>query len=107
MMLVTEAMRRTIPDLYKTEGLGDCAIVQAKFFDILTTWTWYVIEMGAPAEDDSQTYFFGMIHGHEDELSYFTLKDLQSLGRRIERDLDFSPITLGELRQALDEGRTP
>ncbi|OHB59060.1 MAG: hypothetical protein A2Y12_18475 [Planctomycetes bacterium GWF2_42_9] len=45
---------------------------------------------------------FGLVLGHERELGYFSLSELEScqgpLGLRIERDLHFAPTPLSKIR---------
>lgn len=91
-----------IPSLYAQDSKGDKAIVFCKFFDILGSWTWYVTE--AEAQEDGDYKFFGLVDGFEVELGYFRLSEFLSINKdfpRIERDLYFELITLGELRQEL------
>lgn len=99
MQLLTAALRRTIPKLYASDGHPN-PTVQAKLFTPWTNWTWYVIEF------DGEDTCFGLVEGHERELGYFSLSELESImgpgGLRIERDLHFKPIDLTELKERLD-----
>jgi hypothetical protein len=99
MKLLTPELVASLPKLYETEGKGNEAIVRAKFFLPGSAWTWYITEF------DGDDLCFGLVVGMETELGYFTiseLEDLQSvIGRAVERDLHWTPITMGELRQQL------
>lgn len=94
--LKAAAKRANLPPLYTTDGQGDAAMVQMKFFTPTSSWTWYVIEF------DGDDLCFGLVEGHENELGYFSLSELESVrgrwGVRVERDLHFAPQPLGELR---------
>jgi Protein of unknown function (DUF2958) len=66
-----------------------------KFFTPDSSWTWYATE-GELTEDGWN--FFGLVEGHESELGYFNLSELQSarggLGLKIERDMYFDGMVL-------------
>ena len=100
MQLLTADVRAALPPLYANEGVDD-PIVVAKFFTPWTNWTWFATEF------DGTDIFFGLVKGHETELGYFSLAELQSIrgpaGLTIERDLAFSPKPLSEVRKRLDE----
>ena len=55
--------------------------------------------------------FFGLVAGHEIELGYFSLCELEEakgpLGLPIERDLYFKPKTLKELKELHERGQAP
>lgn len=99
MKLLSSEIASTIPKLYEQEGLGNAAIVHAKFFLPGSNWTWYVIEY------DGDDLCFGLVVGMETELGYFAISELESLetsiGMEVERDLDWQPINLGEVRQRI------
>ena len=67
-----------------------------KFFTPDSYWTWYATEF------DGTDTFFGLVDGQEQELGYFSLKELEDargpLGLPIERDLHFDPTPLSEVR---------
>ena len=89
-------IRERLPELYTTDGQGEEAVAQLKIFDPTGTWTWFATEF------DGEDTFFGLVIGHEAELGYFSLKELQGVradfGLRLERDLHFEPKTLREIR---------
>ena len=87
MKLLTQEIRNRIPDLREQEMAGDMAKIHVKFFDPTGSWTWYATEF------DGDDTFFGLVDGHEKELGYFSLSELQSIkgrfGLGIERDMHF------------------
>ena len=93
--LLPREIADTLPPLYATEGQGMKAIAKVKFFTPDSSWTWYA------AEFDGEETFFGLVIGHERELGYFSLAELESargpLGLPIERDLYFHPTPLEDL----------
>jgi Protein of unknown function (DUF2958) len=91
MKLLTKELIRKIPKLYAQDGEGWNAIAYVKFFALFSDWTWFVTEY------DGEETFFGLVIGHEAELGYFSLSELQSLDWRIERDLYFTPTPINEL----------
>lgn len=98
--LLTKELREQLPKLYTGEELGLKAMALVKFFTPDSNWTWYASEF------DGDDLFFGLVSGHEVELGYFSLSELEGvrgpLGLLIERDLHFKSKTLEEL-QALHE----
>ena len=93
--LVPDEVARRLPALYSQEGQGEDAIAQVKFFTPWTNWTWYASEY-----DPEQRRCFGVVVGHERELGYFSLGELEAIrgpgGLRIERDLHWKPKPLKE-----------
>ena len=73
MQLLTKAIRRKLPPLGATEAQGMDAVVQVKFFTPDAGWTWYATEF------DGEDTFFGLVIGHETELGYFSLSELESV----------------------------
>jgi Protein of unknown function (DUF2958) len=94
------ARRAELPPLYSTESQGDDPIVRFKCFTPWSNWTWYAIEF------DGDSLCFGLVDGHEVELGYFDLNELESVrgrwGLRIERDLHWEPKPLSELKKKID-----
>jgi len=96
MKLLTEELKKKFPKLGANAGKDPEEIeVIAKFFDPTSSWTWYAIEF------DGKDTFFGFVRGFENELGYFSLKELESIkgpfGLGIERDLYFGKHTLAEV----------
>jgi hypothetical protein len=96
MMLLTKELRRKLPPLYSQESVADPTVV-CKFFSPVGSWTWYATEF------DGEDIFFGLVDGHEQEMGYFSLAELQSIrlqwGLRIERDRYFTPCPLSTVRR--------
>ena len=96
MKLLPEDIAKTLPKLYEQDSKGDNAIAYVKFFDPCSQWTWYAMEF------DGEDIFFGLVIGHETELGYFSLKELEGvknkLGLGIERDLYFKPCSINQLK---------
>jgi hypothetical protein len=103
MKLLTKEIRKALPKLGSQDGQGYEAIAHVKFFTPSSSWTWFVSE-GEPILDEQgrevDFQFFGLIYGHEKELGYFNLSQLQEVkgpfGLGIERDLYFHPKPLKE-----------
>ena len=95
MKLMTADLRTQLPQLYSQEEVDDPKAI-AKYFTPWAGWTWYATEF------DGKDTFFGLVDGHEKELGYFSLSELESLngpvGLKIERDLWFEPTPLSELK---------
>ena len=100
MKLLTEELKKKLPPLYANEEIKDPTIV-CKFFALASNWTWYAMEF------DGEDTFFGMVHGFEKELGYFSLKELESLTLKmggveipaVERDINWTPRKLSELKE--------
>ena len=104
MKLLPKEIREQLPPLYAQDGKNGKAIVYTKYFCSSSTWTWYATE-GEPVLDDAgneiEFRFFGLVDGHERELGYFMLGELEEvvgpMGLPIERDLYWRPKTLEEI----------
>jgi hypothetical protein len=100
MKLLTKELLKKLPPLYTNEEVKDPMII-AKFFALGSSWTWFAMEF------DGEDTFFGMVHGFEKELGYFSLKELESvkfsLGgmsiQGVERDINWTPRRLSELKE--------
>ena len=95
MKLLTQEIRRKLPALGSQEEQGGRAIAWAKFFTPWAGFTWWATEF------DGEDRFFGLVDGHERELGYFSLSELQNvqgpMGLAIERDLYWKPKALEEI----------
>ncbi len=93
MKLLTEEIKKRLPKLYSQDNVED-PIAQVKFFCPWNQWTWFACEY------DGEDTFFGKVIGHETELGYFSLSEMQSItgpgGLTIERDLYFKPKPLSQ-----------
>ena len=91
-----------LPPLYATEHTED-PVVQLKFFTPDGSWTWYLTEF-----DPEDRIAFGLVSGHETELGYFSIDELESVrgpaGLKIERDIWFEPTKMSEIRKSLERG---
>jgi hypothetical protein len=95
MKLITKELLKKLPKLYETENKEDPTVI-CKFFTPWSNWTWYATEF------DGKDIFFGWVVGHECELGYFSLKELESVRGpyqlSIERDLYFDPQPLSKVK---------
>ena len=95
MKLMTEELRKEMPNLCAQDGKGGQAVAYAKFFTPDNAWTWYATEF------DGEDTFFGLVDGLERELGYFSLTELEGargpMGLPIERDLYWEPKRLQEI----------
>ncbi len=86
-----------LPPLYANARQGENAIAYLKLFTPWTSWTWYASEY-----DPTEYLCFGVVVGHERELGYFSLAEIEAIrgpgGLRIERDLHWTPRPLKECR---------
>ena len=102
-LLDTES-RRKLPPLYSGEKQGLNVLAQVKFFTPDGNWTWYA------SEYDGKDMFFGLVAGHEVELGYFSLSELEEargpMGLPIERDRYCESKTLRELKELHERRRT-
>jgi hypothetical protein len=98
MKLMTKTVAKSLPALGATDGQGDAAVARVKFFNPTGSFSWFASEY-----DPATGMFFGLVKGHETELGYFSLAELSAIrgrfGLGIERDLHFTPTTLGDLRK--------
>ena len=100
MKLLTKELEARFREVGRQEHVAD-PIVVCKFFDPLGSWTWYATEF------DGRD-FFGLVEGLETELGYFSLEELEKIGKNserhkmfqlgIERDILFQETTLERIR---------
>jgi len=98
MKLLTKELIAKFPPLYANEGKKPEKVkVICKFFTPDSSFTWYATEF------DGKDTFFGFVRGLENELGYFSLKELETvtgpLGLHVERDLYFGNHTLKEVME--------
>ena len=95
MKLLTQEIRKKLPPLYSQDGKGGKTVALVKFFTPDSNFTFYATEF------DGKDTFFGLVEGHEKELGYFSLSELEKvrgpLGLPVERDLWWKPRTLEEI----------
>jgi hypothetical protein len=117
LQLLDSKTRARLPELYSQEEKGLDALAQVKYFTPDANWTWYASE-GSPVDEEGYVdtanekvdfLFFGLVSGLELELGYFSLAELEDvrgpLGLPIERDEDFEPKTLRELKAMHEQQR--
>ena len=96
--LLPDEVAATIPPLYATENTAD-PTVHVKFFTPDSSWTWFVTEF-----DPAQRLCFGYVIGHDRELGYFSLEELEDLrgplGLPVKRDLYFQPCPLSQIQKS-------
>jgi Protein of unknown function (DUF2958) len=92
--LLPDDIAQTLPALYSQKHEDD-PIARVKFFTPDSSWTWYCLEY-SPEE----RLFFGLVHGHDRELGYFSLDEMEAargpLGLPIERDLYWTPTPISK-----------
>lgn len=96
MKLLTKELLKKLPPLYSQEKVEDPMVI-VKFFHPCSNWTWYGIEYNPDTRE-----FYGYVIGHEKELGYFSLDELQSIrimGLGVERDLYFDPTPLSVIKE--------
>lgn len=98
MKLLTKEILASVPKLFAQDGKGDAAIAYAKFFDPSGSWTWYMTEYD-PINDEA----FGLVQGFEEELGYFSIRELEKVRNRfgigIERDINWTPRPIKQCRK--------
>ncbi len=97
MKLITKEIQALLPNIDATEGIDAQHVkVPLKLFHPMSNWTWYVTEFNPETGE-----MFGMVHGFEKELGFFTLQELEEVkvhGLGIERDMYWdSNNTLGQV----------
>jgi len=90
MKLLTKEIENKLPKLYSQEHEENPVII-IKFFTPWSNWTWFAYE--GEKQKNGDWLFFGMVHGDEHEIGYFSLNELESVtgpfGLKIERDKYF------------------
>ncbi len=95
--LMTEEIAKTAPRLYEQDGAED-PTVYAHYFSCVNGWDWWLLEF------DGTDEAFGLVEGYDDELGYFSIKEMAELNRQmgfaaVECDEHFSPRPLGAVRR--------
>lgn len=103
MKLMTKAIENALKKLpiYSQDGVPeDEKKIVAKFFFPFGSATWYVAEGNKMENGDWE--FFGYVVGDFPEWGYFTLSELEEIGKHyvigVERDKWFTPCKFGEMR---------
>ena len=96
--LIPDPMLANVPNLYETEDVKD-PLCYLKLFTPDSSWTWYIIEVSK----EDKNLCFAYVVGHESELGYITLDELDELrgplGLPVERDTSFTPTLLSEVKR--------
>ena len=99
--LMTVELGEKIPALRANEHAADpdAVLAPAKLFSPYNGWRWYITEWDAETGT-----CFGLVEGFETELGYFDLTELAETTvfggiPAIERDLHWTPKTIGEIRR--------
>ena len=90
--LMTKEIAETVPRLSEQDGAED-PTVYAHFFSCVNGWDWWMLEF------DGTDEAFGLVRGYDDELGYFSIKEMVELNRSmgfpvVERDEHFKPSPL-------------
>ena len=113
MKLLTKELKNKIPPLYAQDEKGLEAIAYLKLFNPCGSETWYITEASATLLDESGNFFeialkdilpdddiidirmFGLITGSQfDELGYFSLNEIESIGANPNMNLDQNTNTI-------------
>ena len=77
--LMTEELAKTAPRLYEQDGAED-PTVYAHYFSCVNGWDWWLLEF------DGTDEAFGLVEGYDDELGYFSIKEMAELNRQMTVD---------------------
>lgn len=93
--LLTREIINRLPAIGSTDGQGEDAVAQVKFFNLGGAGTWYITEY-----DPAQRMFFGLCDLGYPELGYVSQDELEGVRNRmglgIERDMYWDPRPLRE-----------
>lgn len=111
MKMMTKEIANRLPKLYSQENNPN-PTVHVKFFAPVGNWTWFATE-GQEEEVETENgpvktwLFFGYVVGHDNELGYFNLHELESvrlpMGLKIERDRWFKPTPLNDIKSLYEK----
>lgn len=100
--LMTEGLRKQLPDLYGQDDAGDNAVVYARYFSLSSMWEWFATEF------DGEDTFYGLVNGFEPEFGYFSLSEMERMRIKelagipaIERDITFRKTTIKQIKERL------
>ena len=90
--LMTREIAEELPRLYEQDGSED-PTVYVHYFSCVNGWDWWLLEF------DGTDEAFGLVEGYDDELGYFSIKEMEELNRQmgfavVERDEHFEPKPL-------------
>ena len=67
--LMTREIAEGLPGLYEQDGAED-PTVYVHYFSCVNGWDWWLLEF------DGTDKAFGLVEGYDDELGYFSLKEM-------------------------------
>ena len=110
MKLLTKELESKLPPLYHYERTKTEPIAVVKFFDPCGSWSWFAAE--GEKQPDGDWLLWGLVHGFEAEMGYFSLSELQHCkdgvtglaSLPIERDLYFTPTPLHQFKHQAVSG---
>ncbi len=92
---IPDELRDKIPPLGATADDPD-PTVWVTLYTPDSSWSWFITEY------DGEDRCFGLVKGHETELGYFSLREIETVrgptGLEVERDLWFTPVPLSAAR---------
>jgi hypothetical protein len=100
--LMPVGVAATMPTLYSQERIKD-PLARVRLFTPDSSYVWYLTEYAEVAPDETPRLAFGLtVNQFGDELGYISIDELESIrgpfGLRVERDLDFTPRPLSQVR---------
>ena len=99
MELIPKSIQSQIPKLYETEDIKD-PTAHVKLFMPNSNWTWYITEISI----DDDICFGYVVSPFGSELGYFSINEIKSvrgsLGISAERDEQFKPCKLSQIKKA-------
>lgn len=94
--LMTREIAEGLPSFYEQDGAED-PTVYVHYFSCVNGWDWWLLEF------DGTDEAFGLVEGYDDELGYFSIKEMAELNRQmgfaaVERDEHFEPKPLSAVK---------
>jgi hypothetical protein len=101
--LLGEFDKDSLPKLYSTEDVPlEQKIAYIKLYSPYSKWVWLILE--GEETENGDFLMFGYVIGHESELGYISLKELEACNSEyyedrclVMKDDDFKPVTLKEM----------
>lgn len=94
--LMTREIAEELPRLYEQDCAED-PTVYVHYFSCVNGWDWWLLKF------DGTDEAFSLVEGYDDELGYFSIKEMEELNRQmgfaaVERDEHFEPKPLSAVR---------
>ena len=104
MKLLTKKLEKSLPGPSMTNEQGPEALARVKLFTPWADWTWYITEYTPDTEE-----CYGLVVSPTSvEYGYFHLDELRKIDGpfylKVERDLHFSPVRVGDIREKARNG---